>query len=138
MSELKLIDRVVVEIRDAVCDDCPNVYVADKLREVANLIESGVKGGDISKPGDFDQDVLWEHEMRRYGGYRILSDKSLIGQFYYGSEPKPTIVSDVLKHEIRQHLDDVDYLDDCSGYEEIKECLIRANQLLVQVIENQA
>lgn len=87
MNELKLIDRVVVEIRDAVCDDCPNSYVAAKLREIADLIEEGVKGGDVSKPGDYDQEVLWEHEMQRYGGFKIQpGDKSLIGIYYYGNK----------------------------------------------------
>lgn len=85
MSKMKLIDRVVVEVLDAKCDDCPNSYVAARLREIADLIEVGVKGGNVAKPEDKSLDVLWEHEMTRYGGFK-MGASSIIRDTYYGAK----------------------------------------------------
>lgn len=92
MKELQLIDRVVVEIKDADVEDCTNEYVASVLRSVANEIENGMKGNNYVP--DTGCEVLWEHECQQYGGFKILSNKSLISQYYYGSEPKPNIIDD--------------------------------------------
>lgn len=83
---MKLIDRVVVEINDADVEDCTNEYVASVLRSIADEIENCKKGGHYSP--DEGCEVLWEHEAPCYGGFKIVSDKSLISQYYYHSEPK--------------------------------------------------
>ena len=110
MKELKLIDRVVVEVMDAVCDDCPNSYVAAKLREVADLIESCVKGGDLAKIENFDQEVLWEHEMKRYGGFK-MGTQSLIRDAYYGAKEFFEVCS-LSKEDIEAEGFDASELDD--------------------------
>lgn len=89
MKELQLIDRVVVEIKDAYVDDCTNEYVASVLRGIADQIVNGRKGGRYSPDEGFE--ALWEHECPSYGGFR-MGDKSLIAMHYYGSEPKPIVI----------------------------------------------
>lgn len=92
MNEFRLIDRVVVEIKSEDGAECMASCIANHLRIVAEQIESGMKGDNyvLERPSNGQKmEVLWERECPNYGGFRILSDKSLICQYYYKSDPKP-------------------------------------------------
>ena len=94
MKDLKLIDRVVVEINSEEENwDAQNM--AQLLRMIADKLDDGKKGDEFISTNPSNgrhTEILWERECREYGGFRILNDKSLIQQFIYGSEPKPTIL----------------------------------------------
>ena len=82
----------MVEINAEEGAECMASCVATHLRIVADQIENGIKGDNylLERPSNGQKtEVLWEHESKNYGGFRILSDKPLIRQFIYGSEPKP-------------------------------------------------
>lgn len=90
MKELKLIDRVVVEIKSKEGSECMASCLAEQLRIVAELVENGMKGYNYVLEGPSKgkkMEVLWEHECPNYGGFR-MGDKSLICMHYYGSEKK--------------------------------------------------
>lgn len=81
MKELKLIDRVVVEIRnDENASQCQSRFVAEQLRKIADLIEDGYTGRTWM--ADEHTDVSWERK-KRSTGFKIVSNKSLISQYYY-------------------------------------------------------
>lgn len=100
MKELKLTDRIVVEIMAQQGDEFSYQVVAEQLRMIADAIEEGRKGGDwhdedltqIRGIDDVPCEVLWEHESKDYGGFRIVSGESLIRPCYYGSESKPNLL----------------------------------------------
>lgn len=81
MKELKLIDRVVVEIKG---DDNASVWnIAEQLRRIADMIEDGRKGGQYN-PNE-DTELLWEREHPENGGFR-MGRRSLICDAYYGAK----------------------------------------------------
>lgn len=89
MKELKLIDRVVVEIKGEEGVERSNIEIANELRHIAERIENGIKGdnGLRTNPSNgLHTEVLWEHECTDFGFQ--MGDKSLICKHYYGSEPK--------------------------------------------------
>lgn len=89
---LQLKDRVVVEFLASENEErfTPD-FIAGQLRAIADAIQAG-RSGDEYRPWE-DNEVIWEHESVGYGGFRLLSDKSLISQFIYHSEPRPLIIS---------------------------------------------
>ena len=112
MKDLKLIDRVVVEIRKDSLEELSAFELSMLLRSIADAIELGRKSNcSIHKNG---VEVLWEHECPRYGGFKIVSDKSLISQYYYGSEPKPFVVSEEVRKDIEKWREQYD-INDGSG-----------------------
>lgn len=81
MKELKLIDRVVVEIKG---DDNASIWnVAEQLRRIADMIEDGIEGGKYY-PNE-DTELLWEREHPENGGFR-MGNRSLICDAYYGAK----------------------------------------------------
>lgn len=81
MKELKLIDRVVVEVHG---NDNASVWnVAEQLRRIADMIEDGRKGGQYH-PNE-DTELLWEREHQENGGFR-MGNRSLIRDAYYGEK----------------------------------------------------
>lgn len=137
MKELQLIDRVVVEIKSEEGAECMASCIANHLRIVAEQIENGMKGDNyvLERPSNGQKmEVLWEHECPNYGGFRILSDKSLICQYYYKSEPSPHVLSDKLRNEISEYLDSFGD-DEQLSVEDISDLFFRANTLLVNVLE---
>lgn len=97
MKPLQLIDRVVVEItsKDGIYESL--VDVANELRHIAEQIENGMKGETYLRTNPNNEqhtEILWEHESKDYGGFRIVSDRPLIRQFIYCSEHKPRIIPD--------------------------------------------
>lgn len=131
MKELKLIDRIVVEIMGE--QKCRPEFIAGQLHMIADAIEEGYKGNtgtdeDLYTCEQFE--VLWEHECPEYGGFKIVGDKSLISQYYYHSELAPRIISEELSQRIRDYLDS--FGDDLSD-EEMAELFCQANALLSDV-----
>ena len=136
MKELKLIDRVVVEIKSEDTQKVSNEWIARQLEMVAQRIRDGYKGGTSDWEGNDvpeNTELLWEHECPNYGGFR-MGDKSLISMHYYGSEPKPHVVSDKLRNEIREYLDSFGD-DEQLSVEDMSELFFRANTLLVNILE---
>lgn len=91
MNELKLIDRVVVEIKSEDTQKVSNEWIARQLEMVAQRIRDCYKGGTSDWEGNDipeNTELLWERECPDYGGFR-MGNKSLICQYYYKSEPKP-------------------------------------------------
>lgn len=90
MNELKLIDRVVVEIRGEEGEKCSPFDIAQELRKIADRIDDCIKGDNElrTNPNNGQHtELLWERECTAYG-FR-MGNKSLIGMHYYGSEKKP-------------------------------------------------
>lgn len=89
MKELKLIDRVVVEIKSEEDSQSRNTQMAALLQDVSEQILNGMKGNESlhTSPTGIHTEVLWERECTDFG-FR-MGDKSLISMHYYGSEPKP-------------------------------------------------
>lgn len=114
MEKLKLTDRIVVEIKsDGEHEQKTNPeYIAEQLFMIASAIKDGIKGDceNDEYTGDDGQqhttEVLWEYECPEYGGFKIVSNKSLISQYYYQSELTPRIISEELADEIRKFNDD--------------------------------
>ena len=104
MKELQLIDRVVVEIKGEGNEELKLSDIAYELRYIADQIEDGISSGDEEESG---KEYMWEHECKRYGGFRI-GNKSLIGMHYYGSEKKPKAISDELMDSIIEFNNDYD------------------------------
>lgn len=102
MNELKLQDRVVLEIRctdstDRLCSD----YIEEQLHKIAHAIHNGMKG-DIWKDEDIDNgevEIMWERECTSYGF--PIGKQSLICQHYYNSEKKRATIGDELMERIR-------------------------------------
>ena len=94
MEKLILKDRIVIEIRCQEDIELDNAQLCNIVQFVGHKINLGHKGDAFMDelPNMPKFEVLYEHESKEYGGFRILSDKSLVGQFIYGSEPKPTIL----------------------------------------------
>ena len=103
METTKLVDRVVVEFKGPQGHTLANEFIANKLREIADAIEDGRSGDDFTEDIGAEFEVLWEHESVSYGGFR-MGDKSLIGMHYYGSEPKPLIISERAKNNVEEWL----------------------------------
>lgn len=85
MKELKLIDRVVVEIKG---NDNASVWnVAEQLRHIADLIEDGAIGGENSGCilTEAEYELLWQREHKENGGFR-MGNRSLICDAYYGAK----------------------------------------------------
>ena len=99
MKELKLTDRIVVEIKGEQTGTYPPHFVAEQLRAIADAIETGTKGNNHT---DCSHEILWEYECPEYGGFKIVSNKSLISQYYYHSELAPRIISEELADDIRK------------------------------------
>ena len=103
MKNLELKDRIVVEFLAPKNEvELTPDFVAGQLRAVADAIQAG-RSGDNYIPWQ-DNEVLWEHESARYGEFRIVSDKPLISQYYYGSESKPLIISERTKNNVEEWL----------------------------------
>lgn len=98
MKELRLIERVVLEIKDAEVEEATPNYVAGVLRRVADMIEAGKKG-DAYMP-DLGVEVLWEHESKMYGGFP-MGNRSLISDAYYGAKQYYEVCS-LSKEDIEQ------------------------------------
>lgn len=91
----ELIDRIVVEIKAQQGYTLAPEQVANQLRMIADEIDDGMKGNNYTDHMPHEEEhfeLLWEHECTSYG-FR-MGDKSLICQHYYGSEPKPRVISD--------------------------------------------
>ena len=91
----ELIDRIVVEIKAPQGNTLAPEQVANQLRMIADEIDDGMKGNNYTDHMPHEEEhfeVLWEHECTSYG-FRIVSDKSLVCQYYYDSEPKPRIMN---------------------------------------------
>lgn len=111
MKELQLIDRVVVEIRgeEGTSERLSLVHIANELRKVAEQIENGMKGDEWVEEDmrtHEHREVLFEHECTEFG-FR-MGNKSLICQYYYGSEKKPKSISDELIDSIIEFNKDYD------------------------------
>ena len=88
MKELKLQDRIVIEI----CGNGDGEYYPDfiekLLSQIAFRIRQGDKGGCLSFDSEFspaNTEVLWEHECPNYGCFR-MGNSSLIRDAYYGAK----------------------------------------------------
>lgn len=92
MINLTLKDRIVVEFLapENEVQFTPE-FIAGQLRAIADAIQDG-RSGNNYLPWQ-NNEVLWEHESVGYGGFRILSDKSLISQYIYHSEERPYVIS---------------------------------------------
>ena len=99
MKTTKLTDRIVVEIKGEQAGTYPPHFVAEQLRAIADAIETGTKGNNYT---DCSHEILWEYECPEYGGFKIVSNKSLISQYYYHSELAPRIISEELSERIRK------------------------------------
>lgn len=95
MKELKLIDRVVVEVH---AEECTLEQMAAALRAVAEMIEQGRKGGEF--PIGNKGDLLWERECPDNGGFHI-GNRSLIRDAYYGAKEYFEVCS-LSKEDIEQ------------------------------------
>jgi len=104
METTKLVDRVVVEFKGPQGHTLANEFIANKLREIADAIEDGRSGDDFTEDIGEEFEILWEHESVSYGGFRMVSDKPLICQYYYGSEPKPLIISERTRNNVEEWL----------------------------------
>lgn len=111
MKKLVLKDRVVVEFLASENEErfTPD-FIAGQLRNIADEIQNG-RSGDNYIPWDYNE-VIWEHESVGYGGFRLLSDKSLISQFIYHSEPQPLIISRETYDKVEQWDRDCEEKDD--------------------------
>ena len=110
MKELKLIDRVVVEIKSEDTQKVSNEWIARQLEMVAQRIRDCYKGGTSDWEGNDipeNTELLWERECKHYGGFR-MGDKSLICMHYYGSEKKPKVISEELMDSIIEFNKDYD------------------------------
>lgn len=115
MKKLVLKDRVVVEFLASENEErfTPD-FIAGQLRNIADEIQNG-RSGDSYCPWS-DNEVLWEHESVGYGGFRILSDKSLISQFIYHSEPRPRLISEVAYNKVVKWEEDSESRDETGDY----------------------
>ena len=115
MKELKLIDRVVVEIKSEDTQKVSNEWIARQLEMVAQRIRDCYKGGTSDWEGNDipeNTELLWEHECPDYGGFR-MGDKSLIGMHYYGSERKDEFpVLTLMREDLEQKGFDTSNLGD--------------------------
>ena len=103
MKELKLIDRVVVEIKGDEGAECMASCIANHLRIVAEQIENGMKGDNyvLERPSNGQKmEVLWERECPNYGGFH-MGNRSLICDAYYGAKEYFEVCS-VHKDDIEQ------------------------------------
>lgn len=132
MNELKLVDRIVVEIKSEEGFELSQDQLRNELQFIISKITRGESGGSlIDQFGEKPEfEVLWEHECPEYGGFKIVGDKSLISQYYYHSELAPRIISEELNQRIRNYLDS--FGDDLSD-EEMAELFCQANALLSDV-----
>lgn len=96
MNELKLIDRVVVEIKSE-GEPCPT-DIANQLRLIALEIEEGCSGRSRSYKNGCE--CLWQHETPEYGGFR-MGNRSLICDAYYGAK-EYYVVCSLSKDDIEQ------------------------------------
>ena len=103
MKELQLIDRVVVEVHS---EECTLEQMAAALRAVAEMIEQGRKGGEF--PIGNKGDLLWEHESKDNGGFR-MGNRSLIRDAYYGAKEYFEVCS-VSKEDIESEGFDASHL----------------------------
>jgi len=112
---LKLIDRVVVEIKSEDTQKVSNEWIARQLEMVAQRIRDCYKGGTSDWEGNDipeNTELLWEHECPDYGGFR-MGDKSLIGMHYYGSERKDEFpVLTLMREDLEQKGFDTSNLGD--------------------------
>ena len=115
MKELKLIDRVVVEIKSEDTQKVSNEWIARQLEMVAQRIRDCYKGGTSDWEGNDipeNTELLWEHECPEYGGFR-MGDKSLISMHYYGSEKKDEFpVITLMREDLEQKGFDTSNLGD--------------------------
>lgn len=95
MKQLQLTDRVVVEVH---AEECTLEQMAAALRAVAEMIEQCRKGGEF--PIGNKGNLLWEHESKDNGGFRI-GNRSLIRDAYYGAKEFFEVCS-VSKDDIEQ------------------------------------
>lgn len=107
MKELKLIDRVVVEIKGDGNEELKLSDIAYELRYIADQIEDGISSGDEEESG---KEYMWEHECKHYGGFR-MGNRSLICDAYYGAKEYFEVCS-VSKEDIEQQGFDASGLDD--------------------------
>lgn len=103
MKTLHLTDRIVVEIKgkNAGFD---GEFIAQMLEKVANKIREGLSGTEMVGAANCKDyyELYWQHECPEYGGFKIVSNKSLISQYYYHSELAPRIISEELSKRIRK------------------------------------
>lgn len=100
--ETKLTDRIVVEFNGS--KPASEIEIAEALKYIAQKIYDGYSGSIEHT----DHEVLWQFECEQYGGFRIVSDKSLIRQYYYHKEPAPRIISEELFDSIKEFNKDYD------------------------------
>lgn len=114
MKELKLIDRVVVEIRGEEGEKCSPFDIAQELRKIADRIDDCIKGDNelrTNPNNGHHTELLWERECTAYG-FR-MGDKSLIGMHYYGSEKKDEFpVITLMREDLEQKGFDTSNLGD--------------------------
>ena len=88
MKEKKLIGRVVVEIRCQENIELDNAQLCNIVQFIGHKINLGHKGESFMDelPHMPEFEVLYEHECPSNGGFKILTDESLIHDFYYSNE----------------------------------------------------
>lgn len=101
MKELKLIDRVVVEIKSEENSQSRNTQMAALLQDVSEQILNGMKGNESlhTSPIGIHTEVLWERECTDFG-FR-MGNRSLICDAYYGAKEFFEVCS-VSKDDIEQ------------------------------------
>lgn len=113
MKELKLIDRVVVEIRGEEGFSLTPDQLKNMLQFIAHKIaDEGMKGDNFTDEyGGPKFEVLFERECTDYG-FR-MGNKSLIGMHYYGSEKKDEFpVITLMREDLEQKGFDTSNLGD--------------------------
>lgn len=88
MKDLKLQDRIVIEICGNGDGEYYPEFIEKLLSQIAFRIKDGDKGGSLfwdSECSPANTEVLWEHECPNYGGFRMGS-RSLIRDAYYGAK----------------------------------------------------
>lgn len=113
MKELKLIDRVVVEIKCEEGSQSRNTQMAALLQDVSEQILNGMKGNESlhTSPIGIHTEVLWERECTDFG-FR-MGNKSLISMHYYGSEKKDEFpVITLMREDLEQKGFDTSNLGD--------------------------
>lgn len=88
MEKLILKDRIVIEINSESGKEITSQFLYELLGTLAAQIADGHKGGSMSwdeKSIPASTEVLWEHECREFGGFK-MGDRSLIRDAYYGAK----------------------------------------------------
>lgn len=85
MKELKLTDRIVLEFISPEGKEMSPFGIARELKSIAYKIEFLAHRGGQDRI-DNDIEMLWEHECPSNGGFKILTDESLIHDFYYSND----------------------------------------------------